>query len=366
MDDTVYPLQPPPPAEQSLHDELADDNNNSTSTVPTSPLFPPAETETDELHEAALIASIQWTHEPELSEIAPTDTESAGAELVQNGNTVSSVLLPPLPDDSCVIAEGNALGCNIKKEECINKRDSGLASIRSASLHLLQTPEMPLTPNEIIAVSSAVAAGQMSEENKAHEQGSHPDFKRNETPDPDPRPPSTAPASQTFFKRSTPSIAARSLGAISTISREDEMLSSRVRSLYECGPTLIGCDCSSQISTSSDVVQRRPFRIIEEGGGVPETFRATERCRSSRNSFPGAGCKDGNHTNRRGGSINGGLSAGVFPSYLTTKTDILRESATVRDEDDIEVAALTNTETERVFAETDVDRYKPLFHGSFV
>lgn len=89
------------------------------------------------------------------------------------------------------------------------------------------------------------------------------------------------------------SIGDRSIVAVSFVSPEDEVLSLRVRSLYDCSP---GGDASSQFS--ADTSQRRISRIVEEGAA------GVSRQRGARSSFPGAS-KDIVHRSRVSRSVEG-------------------------------------------------------------
>ncbi|KAI5821238.1 hypothetical protein BZA77DRAFT_2805 [Pyronema omphalodes] len=131
----------------------------------------------------------------------------------------------------------------------------------------------------------------------------------------------------------TRSIAAKSIGdrslfAPSIISPEDEVLSMRVRSLYDSGVGGMGSDSSSQFS--GDQNQRRISSIMEENAHA-----GVSRQRGARSSFPGAN-REAHHNRQIGGSVE---DLRLMTTQNTIVADSKRSSLAgggVEDWDDLE------------------------------
>jgi hypothetical protein len=220
----------------------------------------------------------------ETPEIAPPTTANCSTAIQNDAS-------PTNPSQDSCVAESQD-----ETERFATKRDSGLASI---DLEFSQQPGLTAAP--------AVSDECQPQKPEAHISESQEQTTGVTGPDDMPETVgSTAPPAAQIVKpvaADARSITARSIGgrsliAASTISPEDEVLSLRVRSLYDSGVGGLGSEVSSQFS--SDINSRRISSIIEESANA-----GVSRMRGTRSSFPGAS-RDVARRSRMGGSVEGG------------------------------------------------------------
>jgi hypothetical protein len=233
------------------------------------------------------------TEQEPVPEIAPTTAAHPSSESLQNGGVYASpaTLRPP--------QQQSAGAVRVASEQTADynlKRDSGVGSINSGSeKNPDQASHDPGTPQTLLEMALALAY-------TAADNGERSDtvadaIKISEAPPTPKTRRSGRPAAAAADARS---IAARSI--TSSISPEDEVLSFRVRSLYDSGVGGIMTDSESHLST--DTPQRRISSIVEH---ISERSWA-------RNSFPGAvGGKDSTRLSRLGGSVEGGVQTTNSP-----------------------------------------------------
>lgn len=214
------------------------------------------------------------------------------------------------PKSGCI--ENRAI--EFQREQDRNmKRDSGLASMTDSES--LQQTAMPIIFDPVtaapIVLNGSPAALQVVDTSPHPSESEKPTQNSDMVAVATPQTPSAAAIQSgrhvSLGTADTRSIAAGSIGgrslvAPSTISREDEVLSLKVRSLYDSGFGTLASDASSLFS---DVPQRRISSIIEEGVAA-----GVSRIRGTRSSFPGAS-KEIARRSRLGGSVEG--------NFFTTK-----------------------------------------------
>ncbi|KAI5797703.1 hypothetical protein EDC01DRAFT_36596 [Geopyxis carbonaria] len=232
-------------------------HNNIESVVNSEHTVVEFRSDTVDLHPTARIALVplpaqdqdNQTREASNITVISRSGPDQNADVVTRMSNTSRVnaLEPPLPGDF------------------IGKRDSGLASINLESTQPCNLPTQKVTSNGVRA-SILENYRQSSTESKGSDTGNMSD-----TGSATFLPPTAA---QETYKASSPSIidarsftnksiGDRSLAAPSTISPEDEVLSLRVRSLYDSNTTK---DSSSHVFTEPG--QRRVSSIIEEGSVI--------------------------------------------------------------------------------------------------
>jgi len=302
-DHSIAPSHPPPPPP-----------------VPTSLTEPPPPQATepgDEHEDETQVADAQLlphetpdikpsTTDPPLEELELEDGENDKEEALQNDASSFT------PKSGCT--ENRAIEFQREQDSSNMKRDSGLASIMdSESLQQTTTTTTPdpVTAAPVLLSDPATALQEIDPGPHESEKTIDPDMEAVATPQT-----ASAAAMQSVKHASivaadTRSIAAGSIGgrslvAPSTISREDEMLSLKVRSLYDSGFGTL--DGSGQFS---DVPQRRIFSIIEEGAAA-----GVSRIRGTRSSFPGAS-KEMARRNRLSGSVEGSFFKPKINNFLT-------------------------------------------------
>ncbi|KAA8900457.1 hypothetical protein FN846DRAFT_145086 [Sphaerosporella brunnea] len=279
-----------PPEEKQPADNCDSDTNSNVAAASASgaqiPSLEPG-TATNELREPVADAA----PEHETPEIAPPTS------------AIADCCSSPIQNDASPTHPGrDACAAEPQNEIERRQRDSGLASI---DIELSQQSEISATqpvPNE--------CQRQKPDPNAAESQEEATEFAG-----PDNMPATVAGSASSPAVKSVPSpvaiaadarsITARSIGgrslfAPSTISPEDEVLSLRVRSLYDSGVGGMGSDVSSQFS--SDIARRRISSIIEESAHL-----GVSQVRGTRSSFPGAS-RDVARRSRMGGSVEGGIS----------------------------------------------------------
>ena len=220
------------------------------------------------------------------------------------------------------------------------KRDSGVGSIGSGSeKNPDHDPGTPQTPLEMaLALACTVTgdgerSGAVADAIKISEAPPTPKTRRSGRP--------TATDAR--------SIVAKSIA--SSISPEDEVLSFRVRSLYDSGVAGIMTDSESRLST--DTPRRRISSIVEERSWA-------------RKSFPGAvGGKDSTRLSRLGGSVEGEAQiANTLPKYSLTLPELRipnRNPVGVPGEEDTKVELAGGIEDWEDLEGKDVDRYIYMF-----
>ncbi|KAF8253905.1 hypothetical protein K440DRAFT_147098 [Wilcoxina mikolae CBS 423.85] len=273
---------PSPTAARSLLREPAD--RCDSNILPAPPTLPhSAEPSPDKLHVTVATPSSVPEGEQETPEIAPTTDHS---ETIQNDAS------PAQPR-----TESNTIESQEEVQERITKRDSVLTPDQEPSPTVRAVPTSTASNENRVQIAEACA----EESEQVVEASDMP-----ETVDSTATPPAvqdtrhtTSPIAADARSIAAKSIGDRSLVASSVISPEDEVLSLRVRSLYDSGLGGIGSDVSSQFS--ADIAQRRISSIIEEGAiGV-------SRLRGTRSSFPGAS-KEVARRSQLGGSVEGRIS----------------------------------------------------------
>ncbi|KAF8543101.1 hypothetical protein BDD12DRAFT_271793 [Trichophaea hybrida] len=330
---------PSPTAARSLLREPAD--RCDSNMLPAPPTLPhSAEPSSDKLHVTVATPSSVLEGE-ETPEIAPTTDHS---ETIQNDAS------PAQPR-----TESNTIESQEEIQERIARRDSVLTPDQEPSLTVRAVPTSTASNENRVQIVEACA--EKSEQVvEASDMPETVDTAATPSAVQDTRH-TTSPIAADARSITAKSIGDRSLVASSVISPEDEVLSLRVRSLYDSGLGGVGSDVSSQFS--ADIAQRRISSIIEEGAiGV-------SRLRGTRSSFPGAS-KEVARRSQLGGSVEGriscelllGRSDGVIDLRIcatleAVKADSKRSSLAggVEDWDDLEGH--------------DVDRYlQCLFQGS--
>jgi len=273
---------PSPTAARSLLREPADSCDSIIP--PASPTLPhSAEPSPGELHVTAATPSSVPESEQETPEIAPTTDH---LEFIQND--ASSVHLR---------TKGNTIESQEEEQKRIAKLDSVLTP------DLEPSPTVKALPTSIVSNENRIQIAEASagRSEQIMEASDMPETINSAATPPavqDTRPPTG------LIAADARSIAAKSIGdrsliASSVISPEDEVLSLRVRSLYDSSLGGIGSDVSSQFS--ADIAQRRISSIIEEGAiGV-------SRQRGTRSSFPGAS-REVARRSQLGGSAEGRIS----------------------------------------------------------
>jgi hypothetical protein len=227
---------------------------------------------------------------------------------VPDGEDETPEIAPPTPDcstaiqnDASPLRSGRDSGVAESQDETTectanHQRDSGLASIDieiSQHSEPTATPQYrPYRPGSVIAKFREAEAEEVAEPDDMLETvGSMQTFR-------------PAPVSYDARSITARSIGGRSLVAPSTISPEDEVLSLRVRSLYDSGLGGMGSDVSSQFSSDA---QKRISSIMEESANA-----GVSRIRGTRSSFPGASREVPRRSRIIGGSVEGGTSKLIY------------------------------------------------------
>jgi hypothetical protein len=286
--------EPPSPVEESVRslpqqeeDLLADNCGNSTVAAPASSgtQIPQGEPGTTDDLQVPVADAVPPVPKNETPEIAPPTTPDCSTAIQNDAS-------PAHPGRDSGVAESQD-----ETTKCLanHQRDSGLASIDielSQQSEPTATPQyQPYRPETVVTEFRETEVAEVAVLDDMPETvGSMQTFK-----------PVSAPVSYDARSITARSIGGRSLVAPSTISPEDEVLSLRVRSLYDSGIGGMGSDVSSQFS--SDAAQRRISRIMEESANA-----GVSRIRGTRSSFPGASRDVARRSRIIGGSVEGGTS----------------------------------------------------------
>jgi hypothetical protein len=288
--------EPPSPAEESVRslpqEELLTtvkycdhDGDNTVVVVSTSGAQGEPGTTYEQVPVADAVLPVP-DGEDETPEIAPPTTPDCSTAIQNDASP-----LHPGRDSGVAESQDETTECTAN-----HQRDSGLASIDieiSQQSEPTATPQYrPYRPGSVVAEFREAEAGEVAEPDDMLETvGSMQTFR-------------PAPVSYDARSITARSIGGRSLVAPSTISPEDEVLSLRVRSLYDSGIGGMGSDVSSQFSSDA---QKRISSIMEESANA-----GVSRIRGTRSSFPGASREVARRSRIIGGSVEGGTSKLIY------------------------------------------------------